>query len=135
MNAYPPGNESEEPLLPHESTQRLIPNDTPFKKISNFKITLVLTVRTLLLAFAVLFVAALAGTFFFPYDTALPPPERHAKPRHTSWAIIDVGYDHMNLDDCYAEKERSPSGDIVANKQRFPSGMNYLTGQLHQLGL
>ncbi|KAG5339323.1 hypothetical protein C0989_004801 [Termitomyces sp. Mn162] len=41
----------------------------------------------------------------------------------------------MNLDDCYSEKERSPSGDIVANKQRFPSGMNYLTDQLHKLGL
>ncbi|GLB45186.1 putative alpha galactosidase A [Lyophyllum shimeji] len=52
-----------------------------------------------------------------------------------SHGLIDVGYDHMNLDDCYSEKERSPSGDIVANKERFPSGMKHLTNELHKLGL
>ena len=26
----------------------------------------------------------------------------------------DVGYTHVNIDDCYAEKNRSASGDIVA---------------------
>jgi alpha-galactosidase len=48
--------------------------------------------------------------------------------------LLDVGYDHMNLDDCYSEKKRSPSGDIIANKERFPSGMNWLTDQIHDLG-
>lgn len=28
----------------------------------------------------------------------------------------DAGYTRVNLDDCYSEKERSPSGDIVASK-------------------
>ncbi|KAF9547552.1 glycoside hydrolase family 27 protein, partial [Agrocybe pediades] len=49
--------------------------------------------------------------------------------------LIDVGYDHMNLDDCYSEKQRDSGGNIVANKERFPSGMNSLTSKLHDLGL
>jgi len=52
-----------------------------------------------------------------------------------SHGFLDVGYDHVNLDDCYSEKKRSPSGDIIANKERFPSGMNSLTDQIHNLGL
>ncbi|KAI8969765.1 glycoside hydrolase family 27 protein [Trametes punicea] len=52
-----------------------------------------------------------------------------------SLGLADVGYTHVNIDDCYAEKNRSASGDIVANKARFPSGMNNLTDQIHALGL
>jgi len=51
-----------------------------------------------------------------------------------SLGLLDVGYNYVNLDDCYSEKERSPSGEIVANKQRFPSGMNTLTSKLHNMG-
>lgn len=65
----------------------------------------------------------------------------------------DAGYTYVNVDDCYSERERSPSGDIVESrgcdvwsfnrqlnptctgKERFPSGMNNLTTQLHELGL
>ena len=28
--------------------------------------------------------------------------------------IQDVGYDHVNIDDCYAEKNRSSDGFIIA---------------------
>ncbi|KAF8153249.1 glycoside hydrolase family 27 protein [Crassisporium funariophilum] len=52
-----------------------------------------------------------------------------------SHGLLDVGYDHVNIDDCYSEKKRSPTGDIVANQQRFSSGMNWLTDQIHDLGL
>ena len=51
-----------------------------------------------------------------------------------SLGFLDAGYNWINLDDCYSEKKRSPSGDIVANKERFPSGMNYLTDQIHSYG-
>ncbi|KAF8137536.1 glycoside hydrolase family 27 protein [Boletus edulis] len=51
-----------------------------------------------------------------------------------SLGLADAGYDHISLDDCYSEKKRSPEGDIVANKARFPSGMNALTDQIHDLG-
>ncbi|KAG6908930.1 hypothetical protein DXG01_002709 [Tephrocybe rancida] len=32
-----------------------------------------------------------------------------------SLGLKDVGYTHMNLDDCYSEKNRSASGDILAS--------------------
>ncbi|KAH0578323.1 hypothetical protein H2248_003944 [Termitomyces sp. 'cryptogamus'] len=52
-----------------------------------------------------------------------------------SLGLRDVGYEHMNLDDCWAEKNRSTSGDLVANKEHFPSGMPSLTDKIHALGL
>ncbi|KAF5310934.1 hypothetical protein D9619_008250 [Psilocybe cf. subviscida] len=51
-----------------------------------------------------------------------------------SYGLLDAGYKYVNLDDCYSEKQRSASGDIVANKERFPSGMNSLTSHIHGLG-
>ncbi|KAF9029826.1 glycoside hydrolase family 27 protein [Hymenopellis radicata] len=47
----------------------------------------------------------------------------------------DVGYNYVNIDDCYSEKQRSASGDILANAERFPSGMRNLTDKIHALGL
>ncbi|KAH9848316.1 glycoside hydrolase family 27 protein [Lenzites betulinus] len=52
-----------------------------------------------------------------------------------SLGLSDVGYEHVNIDDCYAEKNRSASGDIVPDKERFAAGMNDLTDQIHAMGL
>ncbi|KAJ7153811.1 glycoside hydrolase family 27 protein [Mycena filopes] len=52
-----------------------------------------------------------------------------------SLGLADVGYNHVNIDDCYSEKKRSENGDIIADKTRFPSGMKWLTDQIHGLGL
>ncbi|RPD59108.1 glycoside hydrolase family 27 protein [Lentinus tigrinus ALCF2SS1-6] len=52
-----------------------------------------------------------------------------------SLGLKDVGYTHVNIDDCYAERNRSASGDIVADHVRFSSGMNNLTDQIHDLGM
>ncbi|KAK7451792.1 hypothetical protein VKT23_012471 [Stygiomarasmius scandens] len=49
--------------------------------------------------------------------------------------LADVGYNYVNIDDCYSERNRSDSGDIVANAKRFPSGMRNLTDYIHSLGL
>ncbi|KAI0716313.1 glycoside hydrolase family 27 protein [Earliella scabrosa] len=49
--------------------------------------------------------------------------------------LKDVGYMHVNIDDCYAEKNRTASGDIVEDHVRFASGMNNLTDQIHALGM
>ncbi|KAG7448434.1 glycoside hydrolase [Guyanagaster necrorhizus] len=51
-----------------------------------------------------------------------------------SLGLLDVGYDQLNIDDCYAEKNRSAGGDIVADAARFKSGMKILTDQIHALG-
>lgn len=52
-----------------------------------------------------------------------------------SLGLRDVGYEYVNLDDCYSEKKRNVDGDIVANKERFPSGMRSLTDHIHGLGM
>ncbi|TFK37979.1 glycoside hydrolase family 27 protein [Crucibulum laeve] len=52
-----------------------------------------------------------------------------------SLGLLDAGYDHVNLDDCYSEKKRNANGDIVASQEKFPAGMNDLTDQIHALGM
>ncbi|KAJ8075060.1 hypothetical protein PM082_019387 [Marasmius tenuissimus] len=49
--------------------------------------------------------------------------------------LKDLGYNYMNIDDCYPEKERNAAGDIVVNATRFPSGMRNVTDTIHDLGL
>ncbi|KAI0049699.1 glycoside hydrolase family 27 protein [Auriscalpium vulgare] len=52
-----------------------------------------------------------------------------------SLGLAELGYKYMNLDDCWHEPQRSPDGFLVANRERFPSGMNNLTDTIHALGL
>ncbi|KAI0750591.1 glycoside hydrolase [Irpex lacteus] len=51
-----------------------------------------------------------------------------------SLGLRAAGYNYVNLDDCYAEKNRSADGFIVADHVRFKSGMKNLTDQLHEMG-
>ncbi|KAI5835585.1 glycoside hydrolase family 27 protein [Schizophyllum commune Tattone D] len=52
-----------------------------------------------------------------------------------SLGLKDLGYNYMNIDDCYAEKNRTEDGDIIESAERFPSGMLNLTDYIHDLGL
>ncbi|CAD5232454.1 unnamed protein product [Bursaphelenchus xylophilus] len=47
----------------------------------------------------------------------------------------DVGYNIIHIDDCWANWERDENGKMVANKTRFPSGMNAIAKYMHNLGL
>ncbi|KAG1747438.1 glycoside hydrolase family 27 protein [Suillus lakei] len=49
------------------------------------------------------------------------------------YGLLDAGYNHVNLDDCWAMKNRSSTGEVMSDSIRFPS-MNNLTNQLHALG-
>ncbi|KAF8551646.1 glycoside hydrolase family 27 protein [Imleria badia] len=49
------------------------------------------------------------------------------------YGLLDVGYNHVNLDDCWASKNRSSTGEVLSDPTRFPS-MNNLTDQLHAMG-
>lgn len=44
-----------------------------------------------------------------------------------------VGYEYINVDDCWLEKNRGPRNELVADRKRFPSGMkalsNYVSDQ------
>ncbi|KAF7360120.1 Alpha-galactosidase [Mycena venus] len=67
-----------------------------------------------------------------------------------SLGLLDVGYHYVNIDDCYAEKNRTASGDIIPgwwdpiipmsilkreipDKIRFPN-ITSMTNQIHDLG-
>ncbi|XP_063698394.1 alpha-N-acetylgalactosaminidase-like [Culicoides brevitarsis] len=46
-----------------------------------------------------------------------------------------VGYEYINIDDCWLEKSRGPNGELVADKKRFPHGMKALSNYIHAKGL
>ncbi|KIM37201.1 glycoside hydrolase family 27 protein [Hebeloma cylindrosporum] len=52
-----------------------------------------------------------------------------------SHGLLDHGYNYVSVDDCYSEKTRDLNGNIVASKERFPSGMKHLTDTIHSLGM
>lgn len=37
-----------------------------------------------------------------------------------------AGYEYINVDDCWLEKNRGPNNELVADRRRFPSGMRAL---------
>jgi len=49
--------------------------------------------------------------------------------------LKDLGYIYVNIDDCWANWERSPDGKLVANTTRFPNGMKNVTDYIHSKGL
>nr|XP_029729487.1 alpha-N-acetylgalactosaminidase-like [Aedes albopictus] len=46
-----------------------------------------------------------------------------------------LGYEYINVDDCWLEKSRGPRGELVADRRRFPSGMKALADYVHAKGL
>lgn len=38
-----------------------------------------------------------------------------------------VGYEYINVDDCWLEKNRGPNNELVADRTRFPRGMKALS--------
>lgn len=43
-----------------------------------------------------------------------------------SEGYADVGYEYVNVDDCWLEKSRGARGEMVADRQRFTRGMKSL---------
>lgn len=46
-----------------------------------------------------------------------------------------LGWEYINLDDCWGSTERAPDGSLQANATRFPSGIPSLAKQIHDKGL
>ncbi|EDV37725.1 uncharacterized protein Dana_GF11268, isoform B [Drosophila ananassae] len=47
-----------------------------------------------------------------------------------------AGYEYVIIDDCWLEKNRdSKTQKLVADKKRFPSGLNALADHIHEIGL
>ncbi|XP_072945315.1 alpha-N-acetylgalactosaminidase isoform X2 [Epargyreus clarus] len=46
-----------------------------------------------------------------------------------------AGYEYINVDDCWPERERDPHGRLVPDRERFPYGMKSLADYVHSKGL
>ncbi|CAM0956664.1 unnamed protein product [Alopecurus aequalis] len=60
--------------------------------------------------------------------------------RETADAIVNtglakLGYQYVNIDDCWADQYRDNQGNMVPNKQSFPSGIKALADYVHARGL
>lgn len=47
----------------------------------------------------------------------------------------DAGYEYVVIDDCWSLRERNAEGRIVADPEKFPSGMKALSDYVHSKGL
>jgi len=52
-----------------------------------------------------------------------------------SSGLAKLGYDYVNLDDCWMAGTRAADGQLQADPTRFPHGMAWLASQLHGMGL
>lgn len=60
--------------------------------------------------------------------------------RDTADAIVekglkDAGYEYVVIDDCWALRKRNAEGRMVADPEKFPSGMKALAEYVHSKGL
>jgi alpha-galactosidase len=49
--------------------------------------------------------------------------------------LRDLGYNVIELDDCWAAKTRDAAGNLRGNELLFPSGMKALADKVHALGM
>ena len=47
----------------------------------------------------------------------------------------DLGYEYINLDDCWHEETRDVAGHLIPDRVHFPSGMNSVSDYIHEKGL
>ena len=52
-----------------------------------------------------------------------------------STGLKDAGYTFVNIDDCWALKDRGPDGQLVADPVKFPSGIKGVADYVHGKGL
>lgn len=50
-----------------------------------------------------------------------------------SEGYASVGYEYVNVDDCWLEKLRGPQQQLVADRSRFPSGIKALSDYVSTL--
>jgi alpha-galactosidase len=52
-----------------------------------------------------------------------------------STGMAAAGYEYVNIDDCWSERQRDSSGNLVADRNKFPNGMKALADYVHGKGL
>ena len=48
--------------------------------------------------------------------------------------FLEAGYQYVVIDDCWSLKERDPEGRLVADPEKFPSGIKALADYIHEKG-
>lgn len=96
-------------------------------------------------------------SFFFhrpPSSPSLPstPPQPtllliHIQPASTaayalaaarlfiSLGLDKVGYQYVNIDDCWSTMSRDSTGNLVADPNKWPNGIKNVSDQIHSMGL
>jgi alpha-galactosidase len=49
--------------------------------------------------------------------------------------LSKLGYNYVNIDDCWAEISRDSKGSLVPKKSTFPSGIKAVADYVHSKGL
>jgi alpha-galactosidase len=52
-----------------------------------------------------------------------------------SSGLKDAGYEYVNIDDCWSERQRSADGHIVPDPVKFPDGIKGTADYVHSKGL
>ena len=52
-----------------------------------------------------------------------------------SSGLAQLGYNYVNLDDCWMAPQRAADGELQADPTRFPHGIAWLAAQVHAMGL
>jgi alpha-galactosidase len=55
--------------------------------------------------------------------------------KFVSAGLKDVGYQYVNIDDCWALPSRDSNGNLVPDPVRFPHGIKYVADYVHSKGL
>lgn len=72
----------------------------------------------------------------FPNDCINEKLIKEQAERLASDGWLDAGYDTIVIDDCWSELTRDiATKRLVPDKERFPSGISYLSNYVHNLGL
>lgn len=50
-----------------------------------------------------------------------------------SEGYASLGYEYINVDDCWLEKDRNAFGQLLPDRQRFPRGMKSLSDYVSHL--
>ena len=49
--------------------------------------------------------------------------------------MLDAGYEYLVIDDCWLKKKRDENGRLVADPEKFPTGMKAVADYVHSKGL
>lgn len=52
-----------------------------------------------------------------------------------STGLADIGYDYVNIDDCWSSPSRNSKGELVPDSKSFPSGIKPVADYIHGKGL